>query len=182
MAADTLTQYNEVIDRCRTIYEKKVMDYGTAWRILRPSSITDQIFIKATRIRTLQENEEQKVEEGIESEFMGIINYGVMALLQLDLGWDTEEDLKVEKALSLYDEKLDEVRQLMKDKNHDYGEAWRDMRVSSMTDLILMKLLRIKKIEDNEGKTLISEPISSGYSDIVNYAAFSMIQLTEEKE
>jgi hypothetical protein len=152
-------------------------DYGCAWRILRLPSLTDQIYIKAQRIRGLQENEVQKVDEGERSEFMGIINYSLMALIQLELGVADEPDLNDEKALKLYDKHVAETKGLMENKNHDYGEAWREMRVSSLTDLILQKLLRVKQIEDNKGKTLVSEGIDANYQDMVNYAVFAMIHL-----
>ncbi len=179
MTKDTAALFDEVIDRkCRTIFKDKTSDYGTAWRILRTSSLTDQIFIKANRIRTLQEVESSKVDEGIEPEFVGIINYSIMALIQLELVNDEELEIGEEKALILFDKYAEKAKQLMLKKNHDYGEAWRDMRVSSLTDLILMKLLRVKQIEDNEGNTLISEGIDANYYDILNYAVFSMIHLS----
>src|SRR5690625_776460 len=156
---NTVEQYTKVISKCREIFEKKTMDYGTAWRILRPSSLTDQIFIKAQRIRTIQETNTNKVGEDIEDEFIGIINYCTMAIIQLEEGHDLPIELPVDQALSLYDKYTQNALELMKAKNHDYGEAWKDLRVSSLTDLILMKLLRVKQIEDNEGKTLISEGI-----------------------
>jgi hypothetical protein len=152
-------------------------DYGSAWRILRLPSLTDQIFIKAQRIRGLQQNKEQKVDEGQQSEFIGVINYCIMALVQLDKGVVEQPDLSLEEAIVLYDQKVAITKQLMMDKNHDYGEAWRDMRVSSLTDLILQKLLRVKQIEDNQGKTLVSEGIDANYQDMINYAVFAMIHL-----
>lgn len=179
--ANTNEQYAAVVDKCRQIFEKKTTDYGTAWRILRPSSLTDQIFIKAARIRTLQEKDVQKVEEGVEPEFKGIINYCFLALVQLEKGRSESADLNKEEALAVFDEKAKLAEELMLNKNHDYGEAWRMMRVSSMTDLILQKLLRIKQIEDNEGKTIVSEGLSANYLDIVNYAVFCLILLDEEK-
>ncbi|GGG27771.1 hypothetical protein GCM10011344_30720 [Dokdonia pacifica] len=154
-------------------------DYGSAWRILRLPSLTDQIFIKAQRIRGLQENDVQKVDEGQVSEFIGIINYSVMALIQLDLGVVEQPDLNLEEATNAYDKKVAITKALMEDKNHDYGEAWRDMRVSSLTDLILQKLLRVKQIEDNQGKTLVSEGIDANYQDMINYAVFALIHLEE---
>jgi hypothetical protein len=154
-------------------------DYGSAWRILRLPSLTDQIFIKAQRIRSLQQNEVRKVDEGAQSEFVGIINYCIMALIQLDKGVVEQPDLTTEKATLLYDEKVALTKQLMQDKNHDYGEAWRDMRVSSLTDLILQKLLRVKQIEDNSGKTIVSEGIDANYQDMINYAIFALIHLSE---
>ncbi len=152
-------------------------DYGCAWRILRLPSLTDQIFIKAQRIRQLQENEVRKVDEGEKSEFIGIINYCIMALIQIDLGIVEQPDLMDTEAIELYDKHIGITKQLMMDKNHDYGEAWRDMRVSSLTDLILQKLLRVKSIENNEGKTEVSEGIDANYQDMINYAVFAMIHL-----
>lgn len=173
----TSEQYTTVISSCREIYTKKTKDYGTAWRILRPSSLTDQIFIKAQRIRTIQETGSNLVGESISGEFQAIVNYCIMALIQLEY---TAENLELseEEATSLYDKYAKEAFELMKKKNHDYGEAWRDMRVSSLTDLILMKILRVKQIEDNQGKTLISEGIDANYYDMLNYAVFSLIHLS----
>jgi len=176
---DTSKQYDNVITTCRDLFIKKMSDYGSAWRILRLPSLTDQIFIKAQRIRGLQQNDVQKVDEGQESEFIGIINYCIMALIQLEKGVVEQPDLSVEEATELYDKQTAVTKQLMLDKNHDYGEAWRDMRVSSLTDLILQKLLRVKQIEDNTGKTLVSEGIDANYQDMVNYAVFAMIHLKE---
>ncbi len=156
-------------------------DYGSAWRILRPSSITDQIFIKAQRIRSIEEKGTQKVLDGVEGEFIGIVNYAVMALIQLGLHSDSTLELPPEDALKKYEEHVNKVKALMMDKNHDYGEAWRDMRVSSMTDLILMKLLRIKQIEDNQGSTIVSEGVDANYADIINYAVFALIKMSELK-
>ncbi|MFV0304952.1 MAG: DUF1599 domain-containing protein [Moheibacter sp.] len=173
----TLNQYQTVIDECRVLFDKKLKDYGSAWRILRMPSITDQIYIKAARIRSLQEKSEQKVEEGIESEFIGILNYSVIALIQLELGIAEQPDLSNEEALAEFDKQTTNASELMKNKNHDYGEAWRDMRISSITDLILQKLLRIKQIEDNEGKLLASEGLDANYLDMVNYAVFALILL-----
>ena len=175
--ADTSKQYNTVIENCRTLFINKMKDYGSAWRILRLPSLTDQIFIKAQRIRGLQQNEEQKIAEGEISEFIGIINYSIMALIQLERGVVEQPDLSLEDATKLYDEKVAVTKQLMMDKNHDYGEAWRDMRVSSLTDLIIQKLLRVKQIEDNQGKTLVSEGIDANYQDMINYAVFALIHL-----
>ena len=177
---DTSAQYDQAIQKCVDLFKKKTHDYGTAWRILRPSSLTDQIFIKAQRIRTIEEKGESKVGEGIEAEFVGIINYSLMALIQLELPSDAPLELEVKKAISLYTEQAQITKELMMDKNHDYGEAWRDMRVSSFTDLILMKILRIKQIEDNSGKTLVSEGIESGFRDMINYAVFALIQMSEQ--
>ena len=181
MANKTSEQYDKVLDECKDIFFKKMNDYGTAWRILRTSSLTDQIFIKANRIRTIQELKQSLVDEGIESEFIGIINYCIMALIQIELGDSSEMDLAADRTKKLYNKYAGEAHDLMLNKNHDYGEAWRDMRVSSLTDLILMKLLRIKQIEDNEGKTLISEGIDANYYDIINYAIFAMILIGESK-
>jgi len=176
---DTSKQYNAVIEICRDLFINKMKDYGCAWRILRLPSLTDQIFIKAQRIRSLQENEVRKVAEDEKPEFIGIINYSVMALIQLELGIATQPDLDADRAIELYDQKITETRELMENKNHDYGEAWRDMRVSSLTDLIIQKLLRVKQIEDNKGKTLVSEGIDANYQDMINYAVFAMILMEE---
>lgn len=176
---DTSKQYDAVIAKCRNLFVKKMGDYGSAWRILRLPSLTDQIFIKAQRIRGLQQNDERKVDEGEASEFIGIINYCTMALVQIDKGVVEQPDLNVEEATKLYDQKIAVTKQLMLDKNHDYGEAWRDMRVSSLTDLILQKLLRVKQIENNQGKTEVSEGIDANYQDMINYAVFAMIHLEE---
>ena len=173
----TESEYRQVIANCKEVFEKKNQDYGSSWRILRLPSITDQLFIKAQRIRTLQENGFSKVQEGERPEFMGIINYCVMALIQVRLATDQRTDFAAGELSELYDEQISEVMDLLLNKNHDYNEAWRQMRVSSMTDIILMKLLRIKQIEDNQGKTLISEGISAGYQDIINYSVFCLIQL-----
>ena len=175
--ADTSKEYNEVIDTCRSLFQKKMKDYGSAWRILRLPSLTDQIFIKAQRILGLQQNKQQRVDEGQVSEFIGIINYCIMALVQLEKGVVEQPDIVLEEALELYDQKIAATKQLMMDKNHDYGEAWRDMRVTSLTDLIIQKLLRVKQIEDNQGKTLVSEGIDANYQDMINYAVFAMIHL-----
>lgn len=178
---NTSKQYDEVINTCRELFVKKMKDYGSAWRILRLPSLTDQIFIKAQRIRGLQQNEVRKVDEGETSEFIGIINYAIMALIQLEKGVVEQPDLSVEEATKLYDEQVAITKQLMENKNHDYGEAWRDMRVSSLTDLILQKLLRVKQIEDNQGKTLVSEGIGANYQDMINYAVFALIHIKESK-
>lgn len=177
---NTSKQYDDVISSCRKLFNNKMKDYGSAWRILRLPSLTDQIFIKAQRIRSLQQNEVRKVDEGEASEFTGIINYCIMALIQLEKGIAEQPDLSVEEALVLYDEKVAVAKQLMDDKNHDYGEAWREMRVSSLTDLILQKLLRVKQIEDNAGKTIVSEGIDANYQDMINYAVFALIHLNEK--
>ncbi|MEG9328568.1 DUF1599 domain-containing protein [Salinimicrobium catena] len=176
---DTSAQYDAVVEECRSLFIKKMKDYGCAWRILRLPSLTDQIFIKAQRIRGLQENEVRKVDEGEVPEFIGIINYSVMALIQLERGVAAQPDLSTEEVSELYDKVIKKTKKLMEDKNHDYGEAWRDMRVSSLTDLILQKLLRIKQIEDNQGKTLVSEGISANYEDMINYAVFALIHINE---
>lgn len=167
---------------CRDLFLKKTTDYGTAWRVLRTSSLTDQIFIKAQRIRTLEEKGVSKVGEGITEEFIGILNYSVMALIQMHIDASAPLELSAEETINKYDHEVAITKQLMMDKNHDYGEAWRDMRVSSFTDLILMKLLRIKQIEDNQGKTIVSEGIDSGYRDMINYAVFALIKLVVEKD
>ncbi|SHJ18987.1 DUF1599 domain-containing protein [Aquimarina spongiae] len=177
---DTSIQYDEVISTCRDLFIKKMKDYGSAWRILRLPSLTDQIFIKAQRIRSLQENAVRKVDEGEVPEFIGIINYSIMALVQIEKGIVDQPDLDVEEATALYDKHILITKELMMNKNHDYGEAWRDMRVSSLTDLIIQKLLRVKQIEDNKGKTLVSEGIDANYQDMINYAVFAMIHLGEE--
>lgn len=179
--SQTNIEYTNIINHCRDIFIKKTKDYGTAWRILRPSSLTDQLFIKAQRIRTIQESGENKVGENIEDEFLAIVNYCIMAIIQLKETSLETLDLNQNQALTLYDQYAHEAFQLMSKKNHDYGEAWRDMRVSSLTDLILMKILRIKQIEDNQGKTLISEGIDANYFDMLNYAVFALIHLSNEK-
>lgn len=174
--------YQQVIDSSKEIFIKKTKDYGTSWRVLRPVSIMDQIFIKAQRIRTIQELGVQKVADDIANEFRGIVNYGVIALMQMDLGTDDPyTDLPVDKVAALYDEKINFIRSVMEAKNHDYGEAWRSMSQESFTDLILTKLLRIKQILRNDGKTIISEGMDANYVDIVNYAVFALI-LLEEKQ
>ena len=177
---NTSEQYDAVIKECRDLFVKKMKDYGSAWRILRLPSLTDQIFIKAQRIRGLQQNDVRKVDEGEKSEFIGIINYCLMALVQLEIGVVEQPDIELEKGLDLYDKHIGITKSLMENKNHDYGEAWRDMRVSSLTDLILQKLLRVKQIEDNLGETLVSEGIDANYQDMINYAVFALIHLDEE--
>ena len=177
----TSKQYDEVTQKCRQIFVKKLKDYGTAWRIMRTSSLTDQIFIKAQRIRSIEILGEQKVEEGITGEFIAIINYAVIALIQIELGISDEIDLEPEKAEKLYDKYIEKAKNLMMNKNHDYGEAWRSMRVSSFTDLILMKLYRTKQIENNAGKTLISEGVDANYYDMLNYSVFGLIKLLIEE-
>jgi hypothetical protein len=176
---DTSIQYDAVLNECRSLFIKKMSDYGAAWRILRLPSLTDQIFIKAQRIRQLQENVVRKVDEGEKSEFIGIINYSIMALIQLEKGVVENPDLDTAEATVLYDRHRTITKELMMNKNHDYGEVWREMRVSSLTDLILQKLLRVKSIEDNKGKTMVSEGIDANYQDMINYAAFAMIHLGE---
>lgn len=173
----TETEYTNVMNVCRDIFVKKTKDYGTAWRILRPSSLTDQLFIKAQRIRTVQETGENKVGEQIEDEFVAIINYCIMALIQLKESDLNELELPYEEAVVLYEKYANEAFELMKKKNHDYGEAWRDMRVSSLTDLILQKIFRVKQIEDNNGSTIISEGIDANYFDMLNYSVFALIHL-----
>lgn len=180
---NTETEYRHVVQRCKDLFLKKNKDYGTAWRILRLPSITDQIFIKAQRIRTLQETGVSKVGEGIEPEFVGIINYCVMALIQIQLqtqppNGPARMDIPVDELEQFYDAQVEQVMTLLFAKNHDYGEAWREMRVSSMTDIILMKLLRTKQIEDNGGNTLVSEGVAANYMDMINYAVFCLIKLT----
>lgn len=174
---NTAKQFDEVISECRSLFSQKMEDYGSAWRILRLPSLTDQIFIKAQRIRQLQENDTKMIDEDERSEFIGIINYSIMALVQIDKGVVDVPDLDLEESLVLYDKYADICKHLMQQKNHDYGEAWRDMRVSSLTDLILQKLLRVKQIENNQGKTLVSEGIDANYHDMVNYSVFAMIHL-----
>ena len=173
----TLKQYDNVTSKCKSLFEKKLQDYGSAWRILRLSSLTDQIFIKAQRIRGLQQNSVQMINEGQTDEFIGIINYSIMALIQIEKGIAEVPDLTQNESVEFYDLMMNKTRDLMMNKNHDYGEAWREMRVSSLTDLILQKLLRVKQIEDNEGNTLVSEGIDANYTDIINYAIFALIHL-----
>ena len=175
----TNQQYDKVISICRSIFSKKMNDYGTAWRILRPFSVTDQIYIKANRIRSIEETGITKVNEGIEPEFIGIINYSIMGLIQLEFG-SLGKKIPEDKIQALYDSYFEQAKTLMMAKNHDYGEAWRNMRISSYTDLILMKIERTKQIEDNEGKTLVSEGIDANYLDMINYAVFAMIKLEFE--
>lgn len=176
MNPQTAIAFDRIMAQCRELFEKKTRDYGTAWRILRTSSLTDQIYIKAARIRSVEEKGVQKVADDISGEYVGMINYCIMALIQMELPADTPQELGLEAALQAYDKQCDLTRSLLLDKNHDYGEAWRDMRVSSFTDLILMKLLRIKQIEDNAGKTLVSEGADAGFRDIINYSVFALIK------
>ncbi len=178
---DTDTQFDRVADECRNLFLNKNKDYGTAWRILRPTSLTDQIQIKARRIRNIQELETQKIEDSIESEFIGMFNYSILALIQLQLSDADSMELPLTQVTKLYDQELQTAKDLLKQKNHDYGEAWRDMRVSSITDLILMKLLRLRQIEDNQGKTIVSEGLDANYLDILIYSAFALILLREKK-
>ncbi len=177
----TSEQYDKAVAKCREIFKLKVRDYGTSWRIMRLPSLTDQIFIKANRIRTIEDGIEQKIEEGVEPEFIGLVNYCTIALIQMELGLNDKLELDLDQALSLYDKHMAKTKALMMDKNHDYGEAWRDMRIGSYTDLILMKINRIKQIEGNDGATLISEGNDSHYTDITNYAIFALIKLEEEE-
>jgi hypothetical protein len=177
--ANTSKQYDAVIDTCKDLFVKKMVDYGTAWRILRTSSLTDQIYIKAKRIRSIQQKGEQKVDEGIRPEFIGIVNYSVMALIQLELGASESVIFDKEEIEALYLKHFMASKALMENKNHDYSEAWRNMRISSLTDIILMKLLRTKQIEDNDGKTLVSEGLDANYADIINYAVFALIKMDE---
>ena len=178
---NTSKEYDAIVSSCRDLFLKKMKDYGCAWRILRLPSLTDQIFIKAQRIRGLQQNKTQRVDEGAASEFIGIINYCVMALIQIDRGVVEHPDLSFEETMADYDSKVTQTKQLMMDKNHDYGEAWRDMSQESYADLILVKLLRIRQILTNDGKTLISEGIDANFVDILNYATFALIQISEGK-
>lgn len=177
MSTNTELEFEHVISICRSLFEKKLIDYGASWRILRPHSVTDQIFIKAKRIRSLEENGFSRIDEDINSEFIAIVNYGIIGLIQLELGCTDEVDLSFGEALVLYDKYMLETVGLMFAKNHDYGEAWRSMRVSSYTDLILMKIYRTKQIENNDGKTLISEGIDANYMDMINYSIFGLIKL-----
>lgn len=178
---NTSQQYDAAISQCKDIFLKKMKDYGTAWRNLRPRSLTDQIFIKAQRIKSIEEKGTQKVVDDIRGEYIGIINYCAIALIQLELGDDKRMELPYEEVADLYLKYLAQTKQLMEDKNHDYGEAWRDMRISSLTDLILMKIFRVKQIEDNEGKTIISEGVDANYMDMINYSVFAMIKISENR-
>jgi hypothetical protein len=174
---ETINEYKQAINRCKEVFKKKTLDYGTAWRILRLPSITDQIFIKAQRIRSIQEKGKQKVDDDFVTEFIGIVNYCAIAQIQIKLGEDQAFELPPDRAVELYDEAIDDTINLLENKNHDYDEAWREMRINSITDIILMKLYRIKQIEDNEGRTLVSEGIKSNYQDILNYSVFCLIKL-----
>lgn len=175
--ADTIAQFEKVIALCRDLFQKKLVDYGPSWRIMRPQSITDQIFIKANRIRSLELKGVSMVDEGIKPEFIGIVNYGVIGLIQLAKGFADTTDMTAEEALTLYDKYITETKELMYAKNHDYDEAWRSMRISSYTDLILMKIYRTKQIESHNGKTIVSEGIDANYMDMINYAIFGLIKL-----
>lgn len=177
----TTQEYNEVMNTCKTLFEKKTRDYGTAWRILRLPSITDQIFIKAQRIRSIQEKGKQMVDDPIKDEFIGIINYCLIALIQMQLEESASLDMTFEELEPYYTKASRETLELLQHKNHDYGEAWREMRVTSITDIILMKLLRVKQIEDNNGRTLVSEGVKANYQDMINYAVFALIKIGESK-
>jgi len=179
---NTSTAYDIIISKCRDLFVKKAADYGTAWRIMRLPSVTDQIFIKAQRIRTIEENKFAKIPDDIPSEYIGIINYCIIAMIQLELPADTEENLPIEKVKELYDRYINETKELMLSKNHDYGEAWRDLRIGSLTDLILMKIFRVKQIEDNSVLTLASEGVKANYQDMLNYSVFALIKLRHLEE
>ena len=174
---ETNQQFEQIIATCRDLFAKKLKDYGAAWRIMRPTSVTDQIFIKANRIRSIETKGEAMVDEGVRSEFIGIVNYGIIALIQLELGYAETDDMTPERALAKYDEYAQKALTLMKAKNHDYDEAWRGMRISSYTDLILMKIYRTKQIESNEGHTIVSEGIDANYMDMINYSVFGLIKI-----
>ena len=175
--SNTEQQFENIISLCRNLFQKKLTDYGASWRILRTKSVTDQIFIKAKRIRSLEEKGTSKVDEDINSEFIAIVNYGIVGLIQLELGYTDVVDINPTEAMALYDKYMEQTKNLMFAKNHDYGEAWRSMRVSSYTDLILMKIYRTKQIENNDGHTLVSEGIDANYMDIINYSIFGLIKL-----
>lgn len=177
--SNTSQQYDAAVKQCKDIFLKKMKDYGTAWRNLRLRSLTDQIFIKAQRIKSIEEKGTQKVGDDIRGEYVGIINYCVIALIQQELAGDSRLDLPYEEVEKLYDKYISRTRQLMEDKNHDYGEAWRDMRISSLTDLILMKIFRVKQIEDNKGQTIVSEGVDANYMDMLNYSVFALIRLSQ---
>lgn len=178
---NTSVQYNTAIESCKDIFSKKMKDYGSAWRVLRTSSLTDQLYIKAKRIRSIEEKGMSKVDEGVKPEFIGIVNYSVMALIQLELGCSEETEMDFDLALRKYEETVATAKGLMEDKNHDYDEAWREMRLPSLTDLILQKILRIKQIEDNKGETIISEGIDANYLDMINYSVFALIKIAEQE-
>tara|TARA_B100001093_G_scaffold328588_1_gene313603 strand:+ start:56710 stop:57249 length:540 start_codon:yes stop_codon:yes gene_type:complete len=176
----TIREYDSIIAKCKQIFAKKMKDYGTAWRILRISSLTDQIFIKAQRIRSIESKGSSKIDEGIYNEFVGIVNYSIIGLIQLQIGVsDDLEEMEYNEVIKMFDNQVNIAKNLMLDKNHDYGEAWRNMRVSSLTDLILQKLLRVKQIEDNNGSTLISEGVDANYVDMLNYAVFALIKINK---
>lgn len=179
MVGKTTVEYKKVISTCKTLFEKKTRDYGTAWRILRLPSITDQIFIKAQRIRSIQEKGLQKIDDPVRDEFIGIVNYCIIALIQIRLNSTHDLEMSFEALEPYYDEAVHETLSLLENKNHDYGEAWREMRVTSITDIILMKLLRVKQIENNEGKTIVSEGVKANYQDMINYAVFALIKLND---
>ncbi|MDQ3190115.1 MAG: DUF1599 domain-containing protein [Bacteroidota bacterium] len=179
--SNTSAQYDLALNICKDIFINKMKDYGSAWRILRPASITDQIFIKAQRIRNIEEKGMQKVDEGIKPEYIGIVNYSIIGLIQLEYGNSENIEMSPEQAAELYEKYAANAKSLMQNKNHDYGEAWRDMRINSLTDLILMKIFRTKQIEDNKGATIISEGIDANYYDMINYAIFALIKLEELK-
>jgi hypothetical protein len=178
---DTVQQFEHVINICRNLFEQKLKDYGASWRILRPTSVTDQLYIKANRIRSLEMKGNSRIDEGIKSEFIAIVNYGAIGLIQLELGFADKIDLSNEDVICLYDKHITASKELMYAKNHDYDEAWRNMRISSYTDLILTKIYRTKQIESNEGKTIVSEGIDANYMDMINYALFALIKLEYEK-
>ena len=180
MTGKTEEEYRNIIEECKVLFKKKTIDYGTAWRVLRIPSITDQIYIKAQRIRSVQEKGLQKIDDNISGEFIGIINYCLIAMMQIELANDARMEISYDELEPLYDKFSEETYDLLSDKNHDYGEAWREMRLSSITDIILMKILRIKQIEDNSGKTLVSEGVLANYQDMINYAVFSLIKLKYE--
>jgi len=178
---NTSKQFDSIVKICKDIYVKKLNDYGTAWRILRTPSITDQIFIKAQRIRSIEEKGTQMVDDDIRGEYIGIVNYSIMALIQIELKESSNVNLPVDDAIALYDNYFQQSKSLMENKNHDYGEAWREMRINSLTDIILMKLMRIKQIEDHNGKTFVSEGVDANYYDMINYAVFALIKIEFEK-
>jgi len=177
----TSTQFDQVVNECKDVFLNKMKDYGSAWRVLRATSLTDQIYIKASRIRSIDHKGAKKVNEGIKPEFIGIVNYSIMALIQLELVTNEDLEISVDGAQQLYEKYISQAKELMMDKNHDYGEAWRNMRISSLTDIILMKLLRVKQIEDNKGKTFVSEGVDANYYDMINYAVFALIKLLEKQ-
>ena len=177
---NTSDSFDIIIDNCHSLFNKKMLDYGSAWRILRLSSLTDQIFIKAQRIRSIEDKGTQQISDSVEGEFKGIINYSIIALIQIEKGLSDTADLGLEEASNLFKQYSNKAKELMAAKNHDYDEAWRDMRVRSFTDLILQKILRVKRIEDNKGETLVSEGIDANYFDMINYAIFALIKLSEK--